>query len=102
MATSEEIEKLRQAIMRYRELLLLMRETLEGGERAYTALFSGVSPDDKATLKEKDLQWSLAEQMIGDVSDMSKAVLRLRLGARHLERDFETLYDIVVASEITE
>ena len=47
MPTSEEIEKVRQEIMRFRELLNIMRQNLDDGERAYTQLFSNCSSEDR-------------------------------------------------------
>ncbi len=95
---TEEIEKVRQAIMRFQELLRVMRQQLETGERAYSALFSRFSPADVANMKEKDLQWKLAEVMADDLSPLRKAVIQMRFDARNLERDFEQLYDIIASS----
>ncbi len=101
MADSDEIEKVekvRQQIMRFRELLNVMREKLDDGERAYAKLFSSFSPEDMAALKamkEKDQQWKLAENMVSDVSPLDKAVLQMRFETHNLERAFEELYDII-------
>ena len=95
MANSEDIEKVRQEIMRFRELLNVMRERLEDGERAYARLFSNFSPEEIANTKEKDLQWKLAETMVADVSSLGKAVGQMRFDARLLEHGFEELYDII-------
>ncbi len=95
MANSEDIEKVRQEIMRFRELLNVMREKLGEGEQAYAKLFSGFAAEDVANIKEKDLQWKLAENMMTDVSPLRKAVMQMRFEARNLERAFEELHDII-------
>ena len=99
MPSSEEIEKVRQEIMRFRELLNIMRQNLEDGERAYTQLFSTCSSEDRMNMKQKDLQWKVAEEMVGDVSQLRKAVSHLRFDARNLERAFEELHDIIVSGQ---
>lgn len=60
MANHEEIEKVRQEIMRFNELLHIMRRKLEYAERAYTRLFENCDPEDVKNFKEKDLQWKVA------------------------------------------
>ncbi len=99
MANPEQLEKVRQELMRFRELLNIMRAKLEDGERAYTRLFANCSPEDKQRMKEKDLQWQVATQIVGDLSGLSKAVMQVRYDARDLERAFEELYDIIVTVE---
>ncbi len=99
MADPEQIEKVRQEIMRFRELLNIMRIKLEDGERAYARLFANCSPEDKQRMKEKDLQWQVATQIVGDLSGLSKAVMQVRYDARDLERAFEELFDIIVTVE---
>jgi hypothetical protein len=95
-ATSEDVEKMRQAIMRFRELLDLMKLEVEEGEEAYKQLFAICSTEDLATLKEKELQRQAAYSLMDDPSVLSKAALHLRFVARNLERDFEQLYDNVM------
>jgi hypothetical protein len=92
----EQIEKVRQEIMRFRELLNIMRGRMDQGERAYAQLFANCPPEDKQRLKEKDLQWLVASQIVGDVSELRTAVMDMRFGAYELERAFEELYDIIV------
>src|SRR4051812_26002181 len=96
MTNHEDIEKVRQEIMRFRELLTLMAESVQNGERAYAALFANCSDEDKQSMKEKDLQWKVAEQIIDDLAPLRDAVLKLRFNARNLERDFEELYNIII------
>ena len=93
----ESIEKVRQEIMRFRELLDIMRQSVDAGDQAYTQLLSKYSAEDAKTLKHKDLQWKVAEQIIHDLGPLSKAVLKARFDARELERNFEQLYDIIVS-----
>jgi len=96
MSNREQIEKVRQEIMRFRELLDIMRLRLEDGERRYERLFANRSAEDRQNLKEKDLQWKVAEQMIDDLKPLSEMVLRARFDCRELEKAFEELYDTIV------
>ena len=96
MANREEIEKVRQEIMRFRELLNIMRDKLQYGERVYEGLFSGFSPDEKKVVKEKDLQWKLAEGMVSDTSRLAQAVIQMQYYSREMERDFDELYNIIL------
>ncbi len=90
---SEYTEKVRQAIMRFRELLNIMQDQLQDGERAYKRLFSACSPDDLKTMKEKDLQWQAAQQIITDLTPLRRAVMNMRYEARQMEIGFEELYN---------
>jgi hypothetical protein len=96
VTNAEEIEKGRQAIMRFRELLDLMRAQLDEGEQAYGLLFANCSPEEIATLKEKDLQGKAAIDLIANPSTLGKAALHLRRAVRDFERDFEELYDNIM------
>lgn len=98
MADREDIEKVRQEIMRFRELLNVMRERLGDGERAYSQLFAQCLPGDMKTMKEKDLQWQVAEQIIDDLTPLRNGAMRARYDARELERAFEELYDIIATT----
>jgi hypothetical protein len=93
MATHEEIEKVRQAIMRYRELLDLMQLQLQEGERAYTRLFDG---HDTTGMKEKDAQWLIAANIVDDPLELKKATLHMQFEARNMECAFEELYNKLV------
>ncbi|MFN8417733.1 MAG: hypothetical protein U0528_00565 [Anaerolineae bacterium] len=97
-ANPEHIEKVRQEVMRFRELLNIMRLRLDEGERAYDNLFAKRSAEEKSTLKEKDLQWRVAEQLIADDEEtlLRDAALHMRFHARDLERAFEELYNISI------
>jgi hypothetical protein len=96
MPTTEQTEKIRQAIMRYRELLDIMRLRLDTAERAYEALFADISPEDRSSIPVKTLQWRIAEKLAGNHDSFGKAILQIRFDARDLEREFETLYDRLV------
>ncbi len=85
--------------MRFRELLNIMRQNLDDGERVYAQLFSNCSSEDRKNMKEKDLQWKVAEEMIGDVSQLRQAVSHLRFDARNLEKAFEELHDIITSAQ---
>ncbi|MEO8611858.1 MAG: hypothetical protein ABI690_28420 [Chloroflexota bacterium] len=104
MAERETVEKVRQEIVRFRELLSIMRVRLEAGEREYARLFTGTASEDNQTLKVKDLQWKLAEQMIDsdDTRPLSAAVLRMRFECHELDRAFEELHDNIMSEEIEE
>ncbi|HLY24874.1 MAG TPA: hypothetical protein VKQ72_00950 [Aggregatilineales bacterium] len=99
MANSEEIETLRQQIMRFRELLNIMRLRLDEGEKAHAKLFTAFSVEQRPDAKEKDLQWQLAEKMYGDTSALRKAALTMRFHSRDFEKAFEELHDLIVAAE---
>jgi hypothetical protein len=96
MYSTEQIEKVRQEIMRFHELLGIMREKLEDGERAYAKLFASVPASELEGLREKDQQGRLAQTLIDDLTPLSNAVIRARFDAHELERAFEELYDIIV------
>lgn len=104
MGHPEDIEQVRQAIMRFHELLSVMRERLEDGDRAYARLFSSAPAETIAHLKEKDQQWALAEHMVQDasLSELGRAVGKLRFDARMLERSFEELGDIIATAQLQE
>lgn len=102
MTDVEKVERVRQEIMRFRELLTIMRQQQEAGERLYAKLFAGFSEEEKAATKEKDLQWKLAEQIEGDLSALNKAVLQMQFAARDLERNFEQLHHLIYETESAE
>ena len=97
MTEHEKIEKVRQEIMRFRELLNIMSSQLHEGQQAYEALLSTCSDEDMESLREKDLQWKVAQRIIDDLSPLKRVVMRMRYNARNMERDFEELYDIIVS-----
>ncbi len=94
MSDRERTEKVRQELMRLNELLGLMRGKLVEGERAYAELFTGFPADTVSSLKHKDLQWQLAEQL-ADLTALKQTVGTLRFDARELEKAFAELYTII-------
>jgi len=98
MADREKIERIRQEVMRLRELLSIMSQHAQDGEQAYVRLFAPLSEEEMSTLKEKDRQWKAAEALVDDLTPLRNAVLDLRFQARDLERNFEQLYDIIEAT----
>ncbi len=52
-----------------------------------------------AALKEKELQRVAATHIVDDPTALADAVLHMRFVGRNMERDFEHLYDNVMAEE---
>jgi hypothetical protein len=71
---------------------------VDEGDRAYNALFASFTPQEIEAIKHKDLQWKLAEQL-DDLTELKRAVSKMRFAARELEKGFEELYDIIVTGE---
>lgn len=97
VVTDESIEKTRQAIMRFRELLDILTARLAEGEAAYTQFFAECSPEDVATLREKELQLRAAYTLVENPTPIGDAAALMRWVMRDLERDFEQLHDNVMA-----
>lgn len=95
MTHEENVERVRQMIMRFRELLDIMRQTVDAGDKVYAALFKALDPEKTNGLREKDIQRLLAQQMIQDLTPLSVAVGNVRFDAREIERAFAELYDII-------
>lgn len=96
MASHEEIEKFRQGIMRFRELLDIMRMHLAEGEKAYEGLFAKYVPDERDSMEVKKLQWLIAERILEQPSELTRAIMQIQFDARELERAFEELYDNLI------
>ncbi len=96
MASHEEIEKFRQGIMRFRELLDIMRMHLAEGEKVYEGLFAKYVPDERNSMEVKKLQWLIAERIIEQPSELTRAIMQIQFDARELERAFEELYDNLI------
>ncbi len=90
----ERTEKVRQELMRFNELLGLMRGKLVAGERTYQELFAGLAPEELAGLNHKEVQCKLAEQL-DDLTPLKQAVTEMRFGARELEKGFSELSGII-------
>lgn len=98
MSDREEIEKVRQEIMRFRELLTLMKGYQQRGEQSYERLFSRFPAEETAGVKEKDLQWKLAETMTpADLDALARMAGEMRFHARELEQNFEALQGTILA-----
>lgn len=82
--------------MRLRELLDIMSGQVEEGEALYRRLFAQCTPEEVATLKEKDLQLQAAYHLFEDPSAIGDAALHLAFTARNLERDFNQIHDNVM------
>lgn len=95
MPLPEEHEKARQAIMRFRELLDIMRMHLEEGEQAYRQLFAHLPPEAEG-LPEKERQALVARSVVEDSTALRRAALQLRFDARDMERAFEEVHDNLV------
>lgn len=96
LTVDEQIERTRQAIMRYHELLDIMRGQLEEGETLYRRMFDGCSPEVLAGLKEKDQQLQAAYTLFEDPTSIGDAALHMAFTARNLERDFHQIHDNVM------
>lgn len=94
MPDRERTEKVRQELMRLNELLGIMRGRLTDGERAYAELFTGLSPEQSATMNHKQQQWEVAERF-EDLQPLKDIVSALRFGARELEKGFAELGGII-------
>lgn len=98
----EHIEKIRQEIMRFDELLDVMRSQLELGERMYAALFKSLTDEEKQGKREKEVQTLVAYQLEHDQKPLADAVTRMRFEAYNLERAFGELHDIILTPPIVE
>ena len=96
MNQHERTERIRQAIMRMRELLDLLRQSVDDGERAYEQLFAVLTDAEKDGLKEKEQQWLIAQKFLADPSPIAREALKLRFRARDLGRAFEEVHDNLV------
>jgi hypothetical protein len=98
MFDEEEIEKVRQAIMRYRELLDLLHVRAGYAERAYEGLFAGLTGEQRA-LPEKLRQREAAVAALNDLEPLRRAALSIHFDLRDLERAFEDLYGNIAPEE---
>lgn len=97
MSDPERTEKVRQELMRFNELLGIMRNRLADGEQAYSLLYAGVPPHEREKANHKDLQWKLAEQL-DDLTPLAQATSMMRFAARELEKAFAELQAIISAT----
>ncbi|MFW5709412.1 MAG: hypothetical protein ACOCX5_04240 [Chloroflexota bacterium] len=99
MTNSEQTEKIRQAIMRYRELLDLLDAQVKQAESNYVALFDQVPSRLKVDLVEKDLQREAALIAVQDMEPLRRYILQVRFNMRDMERAFEELFDNIAVVE---
>ncbi|MDX2161049.1 MAG: hypothetical protein SF162_06960 [bacterium] len=99
MHEPEQIEQVRQAIMRYRELLDVLRERTAQAEKAYSALFAAIPPEQRESLTEKLLQREAALIALEDMEPLRRALLRAQFDLRDLERAFEETYGNIAPDE---
>ncbi len=98
MNYEEQLERARQGIMRFRELLDLLHAEIDEAERRYADLFAQCTPEERETLKEKDLQLRAAIPLVEDPAPLGDAALHMRYITRNLERDFEQIYDNIMTN----
>lgn len=96
MYDNEQIERVRQAIMRWRELLDIMQQRWQVSDKQYHELFNLLSPEQRESLREKEQQWEIAEQLVEDTTQLQKELSKMRFAARDLERAFEEVHDKLV------
>jgi len=95
----ERVEKVRQEVMRLRELLTYMHTKLDSWERAYKRLFDHLPSEMINSLKEKDLQREAALTLIEEPKPLITAVLQAQYDSREMERAFEELYHIILTND---
>ena len=96
MADAEALEKARQAIMRFRELLDIMRQQLSAGEEAYARLFAMLDPAETDGRAVKEVQRLAAHEVAANPEPLRRAALGQGFGCRNLERDFIQVHDALV------
>jgi hypothetical protein len=94
MALSETHETIRQAIMRYRELMDVLGGRLEASERAYAALFAHLPAQLQARTGDKDAQTEAARVLLTEtgLEPLQRGVLQMYYDLRDLERAFDDLH----------
>jgi len=96
--SSEDVEKIRQAIMRYRELLDILKTRTDEAESCYSALFAGLSQEQRG-LPEKAMHREAALLALDDLEPLRRSLLGARFGLRDLERAFEETYNAIAPQE---
>lgn len=99
MASHEKIERVRQQIMRFQELLELTRHQLEQSQQAYDALFDHCATADRQTLPIKQQQWKIAEQIVDDPAELRDAVLNTHFNLREMKKAFSELHDLIIQTQ---
>jgi hypothetical protein len=96
MTEAEQLEKARQAIMRFRELLDIIQQQLEDGERAYDRLFAALNAAETAGLQTKAIQGLAAHEVAANPEPLRRAALHQSFSCRNMERDFAQVHDALV------
>lgn len=102
MTSTEHVEKVRQAIMRYRELLDLLHTSVANAEKNYAALFDSVTQEQKESLPEKLLQREAALIAIENMEPLRRAALNMQFRMRDFERGFEDIYNNIAPEDSPE
>lgn len=93
MTDTEALEKARQAVMRFRELLDILAQQVQEGEEAYARLFAALDPAETDGLQVKEVQRLAARAIVADPEPLRRAALVQGFGCRNLERDFTQVHD---------
>ncbi|GIL08644.1 MAG: hypothetical protein BroJett033_1550 [Chloroflexota bacterium] len=96
MTDAEALEKARQAIMRFRELLDIMQQQINEGEQAYARLFAALDPAETDGRAVKEIQRLAAHAVAASPEALRRAALHQGFGCRNLERDFTQVHDALV------
>jgi len=99
MDDAEKIEKIRQSVMRYRELLDLSTPHLADSEKKYAALFLDIPQDLRESLPEKSLQREAALRALPNLEPLQRAILRTHFDLHEMTRAFEELYGHIAPAE---
>lgn len=99
MTDAEQLEKVRQAIMRYRELLDVLHGRIASAERNYAALFNGLTDEQRASLPEKERQREAARRALDDMEPLRRALLHMAFDMRDMEHGFEDAYNNIAPDE---
>jgi ADP-ribose pyrophosphatase YjhB (NUDIX family) len=92
MSEEQDVEKVRQAIMRYRELLDVLNARIQQAEKRYEALFVAVAAEKK-TLPVKALQREAALLALDDMEPLRKATLAIYYDLHDMTKAFEEVYN---------
>jgi hypothetical protein len=97
----EDIEKIRQAIMRYRELLDVASARLKQHEQIYERLFTQLTPEQRA-LSEKLQQREAAIIALENLDPLRQALLGASFDLRDIHRAFEETYNNIAPEDTDE
>jgi hypothetical protein len=92
MTNLEHLEKMRQAVMRMRELLDILHGQTQQAEKGYAKLFAHLSEAEQAK-PEKDRQRLAALPLLDDAAPLSQLALTMRWQMHEMNKEFEQLYD---------